>query len=221
MAYYNGKPACECQAEWLAEFEVEAQRRGIVRGSLPLSQIIGGAKTSGGTHSTGGADDSYPLTNVVDINAYVWLSRQMGADATWLRRFNWDGRGGVEHVHRVLTDCPHNGPARYQIDAVRAGYNGLGSGGRGAPDDGPRPLSGRTWREGIAWARQQREDFNMDATEAKNLFREVLREELAADRKKDRERMTRLINMLNKIRGEVKDDATKRDLDAAVRELQG
>jgi hypothetical protein len=79
----------------------------------------------------------------------------MGADATWHRPYNWDGDGGGEHVHRVLTGCPHNTPARYQIDAVRAGYNGLGHLGRGARDDGPRPLSGRTWREGIQWAKEQ------------------------------------------------------------------
>ena len=80
----------------------------------------------------------------------------MGADATWHRPYNWDGRGGMEHVHGALTGCPHNGPAAYQIAAVRAGYNGLGHLGHGAPDTGPRPLSGRTWQQGLAWARSQR-----------------------------------------------------------------
>lgn len=155
---FRGHPACPCQVTWLPAFEHEAQRRGILDGSLPLSQLIGGAVTSGGTHATGGADDTYPLDRIKDVTAYVWLSRQMGADATFERPYNWDSRGGVRHVHRVLRGCPHNGPARYQIDAVDAGYNGLGSGGRGANDDGPRPLSGRTWREGIAWAKQQEED---------------------------------------------------------------
>ena len=155
---FRGHPACPCQAAWLPVFEAEAQRRGILTGPLPLSQIIGGAKASGGTHTDGGADDTYPLTSIADVAGYVWLSRQMGADATWLRPYNWDSKGGVAHVHRVLSGCPHNTPARYQIYAVQAGFNGLGSGGHGAPDDGPRPLSDRTWRQGIAWAHQQQED---------------------------------------------------------------
>lgn len=152
---FRGHPACPCQAKWLPAFEHEAQRRGILTGPLPLSQIIGDAKQSGNTHSGGGADDTCPLTTITDVYAYVWLSRQMGADATWERPYNWDGKGGVAHVHRVLTGCPHNGPARYQIDDVRAGLNGLANHG---PDTGPRPLSGRTWREGIKWAKQQEEN---------------------------------------------------------------
>jgi hypothetical protein len=155
---FRGHPACPCQARWLPVFEAEAQRRGILTGPLPLSQLIGGAPESGGTHSKGGADDTYPLTGI-DVDAYVALSRQMGADAAWYRPPNWDGAGGVPHVHRVLTGCPHNSPARYQLDAVRAGFNGLGYLGHGAPDNGPRPLSGRTWREGIAWVKTQEDNM--------------------------------------------------------------
>jgi len=155
---FRGRPACECQAEWLPVFEQLAQARGILTGPLPLSQLIGGAVQSGGTHATGGADDTFPLTSIHNVAAYVRLSRDMGADATWLRPFNWNGKGGVAHVHRVLRDCPHNGPARYQITAVDANGNGLGDGGMGGRDDGPRPLSGRTWRQGIEWAKQQMED---------------------------------------------------------------
>lgn len=155
---FRGRSACPCQAEWLPVFERLAQARGILAGPLLLSQIIGGAPESGGTHSTGGADDTYPLTGITDVAAYVKLSRDMGADATWLRREGWDGADGVAHVHRVLRGCEHNGPARYQITAVDHGGNGLGRGGMGGTDDGPRPLSGRTWREGIAWANTQLED---------------------------------------------------------------
>lgn len=158
MPEFRGRPCCDCQAEWLPVFEQLAQARGILEGPLPLSQIIGGAVASGGTHATGGADDTFPLTSIRDVGAYVRLSRDMGADGTWLRRAGWDGADGVAHVHRVLRGCPHNGPARYQITAVDNGGNGLGRGGMGGRDDGPRPLSGRTWREGIAWARTQLED---------------------------------------------------------------
>lgn len=150
----RGLWGCPCQAEWLPAFEAEAQRRGILTGPLPLSQLIGGAAASAGTHSTGGAADIYPLGRIrVDGDTgLVWLARQMGADATWHRPHNWDSRGGVEHVHSVLTDCPHNDAARYQIDAVRADMNGLADHFK---DDGPRPLSGRTWEEGLTWAREQ------------------------------------------------------------------
>ena len=158
---FRGFPACPCQATWLPAFEAAAQRRGILSGPLPLSQLIGGAVASGGTHASGGADDTYPLDGI-DVPDYVLLSREMGADATWERPRNWDGKGGVRHVHRVLTGCPHNGPAHYQIDAVRAGFNGLGHLGRGGKDTGPRPLSGRTWRQGITWAQQQEDDMELD-----------------------------------------------------------
>jgi hypothetical protein len=179
--YFRGHPACPCQVEWLPAFEAEAQRRGILDGPLPLSQIIGGAITSGGTHVTGGADDTYPLTTIKDVDGYVWLSRQMGADATWERPYNWDGRGGVRHIHRVLTGCPHNAPAAYQIDAVKAGRNGLVN---NLPDDGPRPLSGRTYKQGIAWAKeQQAKEWDEMATkdEIKAAVREVVRDELAKE----------------------------------------
>lgn len=172
----QGHPGCPCQARWLPAFEHEAQRRGILTGPLPISQIIGGDPRSGGTHVEGGADDTYPLTGV-DVDAYVWLSRQMGADATWERPTNWDGRGGVRHVHRVLTGCPHNTPARYQIDAVRAGLNGLANHG---PDTGPRPLSGRTWRQGIEWAKQQEEDDMALSADDKQWLTQTIRTEARA-----------------------------------------
>jgi hypothetical protein len=192
---YDGHPACPCQIVWLPAFEAEAQRRGVLTGPLPLSQIIGGAAKSGGTHLTGGADDTYPLTGI-DVDAYVWLSRQMGADATWFRPFNWDGRQGVAHVHRVLTGCPHNTAARYQIDKVRAGLNGLASDGR---DDGPA-LSGRTWRQGITWAREQEDDVTPD--DIAKIAAHILDEQTVELRKADgttkpitiRNALTRILN---------------------------
>lgn len=147
MTSYRGLPACTCLAEWLPAYEHELQRRGILSGPLPIFQLIGGYAASAGTHSQGGAFD----TGATSDRA-LWVARQMGADATWRRT---PAQGFALHAHGVLTDCPHNTPARYQIDAVRAGYNGLGRGGFGGKDDGPQPLSGRTWREGIQWAKEQ------------------------------------------------------------------
>jgi hypothetical protein len=188
---FRGHPACPCQVEWLPAFEHEAQRRGILSGPLPISQIIGGAVQSGGTHATGGADDTYPLDGI-NVDGYVWLSRQMGADATWHRWFNWDGKNGVEHVHRVLTGCIHNSAARYQIEKVRAGLNGLANDFK---DDGPRPLSGRTWKQGLAWAKEQEaNDVTPDDIEAiaKRTAELVLASEIGNDGTKFEQVMNKL-----------------------------
>lgn len=126
-------------------YEKELLRRGVIKHSIDIYQLIGGAAASGGTHATGGAFDIVQRSDEA-----IYVARQMGADATWNR-----STMSPPHAHGVLRGCPHNGPARYQIEAVDDGYNGLGTGGRGGRDDGPRPLSKRTWREGIQWARQQ------------------------------------------------------------------
>jgi hypothetical protein len=163
---FRGFPACPCLAKWLPHYEAELQRRGLLTGPLRIYQLIGGAPQSGGTHATGGAFDLLDLPG----NADWALARDMGADASWSRPFDWDHEGGMAHFHGVLTGCPHNGPARYQIDAVRAGFNGLGHLGHGAPDNGP-PLSNRTWREGITWAKEQ--------VVTEDEVRAIVREELA------------------------------------------
>jgi hypothetical protein len=152
--YFRGKRSCPCLIAWLPAYERELRARGVLarkpKAFLSIYQLIGTAAASAGTH-TGGAFDITDLPGDIDL----WVARQMGADATWLRPRNWDGRGGIEHTHGVLRGCPHNTGGRYQIAAVDAGFNGLGAGGRGGPDTGPRPLSGRTWEEGVAWHREQ------------------------------------------------------------------
>lgn len=153
MPTFRGLPACSCLVAWLPVYEAELQRRGALDGPLAIFQLIGGAAASGGTHATGGAFD---ITDLDDDGVDVWVARQMGAPATWARTRT---QGFVPHVHGVLRGCPHNRPAAYQIDAVEAGFNGLGSGGRGARDDGPRPIPTRDWRQGIAWAKEQGDDM--------------------------------------------------------------
>lgn len=152
MPTFRGFPACDCLVAWLPVYEAELQRRGQLAGDLPIFQLIGNAPASGGVHADGGAFDVSDLTGDAD----VWVARQMGADATWART---KAQGFTPHLHGVLRGCPHNWPARYQIDAVDDGFNGLGQNGHGGPDDGPRPLSKRTWREGIAWANEQGDDM--------------------------------------------------------------
>lgn len=150
MSY--GKPACICLAEWLPYYERELKARGILPAgsTLTVYQLIGGAVASGGTHATGGAFDVADLPGDEEL----WVARQMGS-AAWSRRTNWDGNNGIAHIHGVLRGCPHNGPARYQIAALDAGYNGLGAGGRGGPDDGPKPFPTWTWRDGVSWHHEQ------------------------------------------------------------------
>lgn len=146
MPSFRGKPCCDCLAEWLPWYERVLLAKGIIRYSLDIYQLIGGVAASAGTHRTGGAFDVAQRST-----AALRVARDMGADADWWRRISQGF--DIEHAHGVLRGCPHNSPARYQISAVDAGYNGLGSGGRGGRDDGPRPLSGRTWQQGIVWAK--------------------------------------------------------------------
>lgn len=145
MPTLRGKPCCDCLAVWLPAYESELLARGVIKVSLDIFQLIGNAPASAGVHSTGGAFDIGQTSETA-----VWVARQMGADATWARM--WTDN---IHTHGVLRGCPHNGPARYQIAAVDAGFDGTGTGGRGAPDDGPRPLSKRTWQQGLEWQRGQ------------------------------------------------------------------
>lgn len=155
---FRGFWACPCQAEWIPVYEAELQRRGLLTGPIHIYQLIGGNPSSGGTHLGGGESDFLDIPG--DHDVAVWVARQMGADATWHRLVNWDGAGGIEHDHCGLTGCPHGAPyAGYQLTAVRAGFNGLGHLGEGGPDTGPRPLSGRTWQEGITWALAQGDDM--------------------------------------------------------------
>lgn len=225
--WFRGKPACPCLAEWLPEYEIELQRRGLLVGSLTIYQLIGGAAASGGTHTKGGAADLLDLAGDTE----VWVARQMGADAGWTRPYNWDGNGGMAHDHLVLRGCPHNGPAAYQIDAVDAGFNGLGTGGRGGPDTGPRPLSGRTWREGIKWAKaQQREAWDEMASkdEIRDLLREEVKAPLIAAMKRiaanQRDRVERFHNeqeaALDQLEQTVSDDASRAQV-RALRERLG
>lgn len=206
---FRGRPACPCLAEWLPVFEAELIRRGVIKDHIDIAQLIGGAAASAGVHATGGAFDIWQTDDTT-----VWVARQMGADATWARVTGSFATN--RHTHGVLTGCPHNGPARYQIDEVIAGGDGLiGS----APDPGPRPLSGRTWREGIAWAQALQEDEvkteDIEAIAAKVVA--ALAPTFKADRERDQLRMKRLVTLLARIRADRKADAALlKEIDAAL-----
>ena len=139
-AKYGPDVGCYCQIQWWSAFRRLLLAKGM---SVPtIWQAVGGNESSAGTHSNGGATDWSGISK-----AHALLAREMGAAATWPR--NWDGN---RHTHSVLTGCAHNAPARYQIDAVKARRDGLGSDGMAGPDPLPLPKVWRTWREGVAWA---------------------------------------------------------------------
>lgn len=159
--WFRGKPTCPCVKEWLPWLERLYRLRGVIKKSIDIAQLTGAASASGGTHRGGGAFDLWQSSDLA-----VEIARQMGADASWRRTRD---QGFPLHLHGVLRGCPHNLPARYQINAVDNWGNGLGKNGMGGRDDGPRPLSKRTWEQGILWAkiqiRQARIDVLMERIE--------------------------------------------------------
>ena len=153
---FRGFVSCTCLAQWLPVYERLLLAHGLIKSSIDIWQLTGGAPASGGTHTQGGAWDLLYETGP----AYVALAREMGAPATWSRVI---AQGfAKDHTHGVLLGCPHNSPAAYQLTAQRRGYNGLGQGapgtqyagmwGYGHPDEYPPPTTYRTWQQGIAWA---------------------------------------------------------------------
>lgn len=148
---FRGFTCCTCLAQWLPVYERLLLQRGLIKMNIDVWQLTGNATASAGTHSKGGVFDLLYQT----LEAHAMVAREMGARATWVRPYPQFSR---KHLHGVLTGCPHNSPAAYQISAVRAGYNGLGSDGRAGPDPHPDPSADRTWVQGIEWALAQLED---------------------------------------------------------------
>jgi hypothetical protein len=160
VSSYRGFDTCSCLAAWLPLFDQVATAKEFIDGpNAKILQLTGSNPASAGTHAEGGAFDLGYYSGTQARNL-VWLARQMGADATWYRA--WDNN---HHVHGVLRGCAHNDPAQYQIDAVDDGYNGLGYMGQDGPDDGPKPLTYRTYTQGMDWAEGQLGDDDMPLTD--------------------------------------------------------
>lgn len=116
-----------------------------------IIQARGGAAASAGTHTDGAAIDVrvWSLTKA-QRRRIVLLARECGFPASWDRPW-----AGNEHLH-LGADIPGVWTrVSYQVTAVKAGFNGLGSGGRGGGDDGPKPSAWRNTDTGAAWARQK------------------------------------------------------------------
>lgn len=139
---------CTHMAVWWSLFRRLAAARGYAPG---IEQAYGDAANSAGTHLSGTALD---LTTA-DAGLAL-LAREAGAPAAWPRGAAWGQPYWGDHLHLVI-DCPDNttAAARYQIDAVKAGYDGLGAGGHGGADYIAAPTVWRTVDEGIAWMQGQ------------------------------------------------------------------
>ncbi len=150
----HGRPAlvrAEVRPAWDALVELVRQELDGIDLDTRVLQAKGGAKASAGTHSDGAAID----VRVWNLNSFerreiVRLARECGFPASWDRP--WEGN---EHLH-LGADIPGVWTrVSYQVDAVRAGFNGLGAGGRKGADDGPRPTAWRNTSTGAQWARNQ------------------------------------------------------------------
>lgn len=134
--------ACDCLRSWLPVLTKYLNWMGYTKHNpLWIEQLTGGEPDSAGTHTQGGVFDlGYSNYDI------AMTCREMGAPATWIRyRPTFD----IDHTHGVLSNCPHNTPARYQITEQWNGGDGL-IGTR--PDPLPDPKIYRTWSEGRTWA---------------------------------------------------------------------
>lgn len=157
----RGLPACPCQIAWIPMFE---KHLNLViptfRGTLGFAQLIGTFSGSGSTHGDpngevgkkgGGLSDFWVTGNMARL--VVAEARKAGADPTWHRGPGWDGPGSDEHIHSGLRGCPHRTESALAQEWA-VDHNGDGLVGN-SPDPGPRPLSGRTWQQGIEWMEDQ------------------------------------------------------------------
>lgn len=149
---------CRHMAVWLPLFSELCRLEGLVRSHLDVTQVAGDYEKSGGTHREGTAADV-----AQDAERVSELAREAGAPASWPRGESYGQPSMRRHSHLAL-DCPCPSGADYQITAVKAGYNGLGTGGRGGKDYIRRPSVWRNYETGVAWMRariaqlQQEED---------------------------------------------------------------
>ena len=105
-----------------------------------------------------------------EINALVLLGRECGWAATFYRP--WLDN---EHIH-AATDIGIDTPALYQVKAVKAGYDGLGKGGKAGKDPHEKPSKWRTAQEGTQWAREQLGGWlDMDEKQLRKIIQDELK----------------------------------------------
>ena len=135
---------------WFAAVDLIKLRTGYDL-SKRILQALGDAKASAGVHRLPGVCVDIRVWGMsdADIEEVVALLRECGFAGTWYR--DWEGN---QHIH-AATDIGVWTPALYQITAVKLGYDGTDTGGRGGPDYHPKPSAWRTAQTGAIWARAQ------------------------------------------------------------------
>ena len=142
---------------WLPAVQLIKARTGIDLAARIL-QALGDADASAGVHRLPGVCVDIRVWGLTadEIAEVVALLRECGFAATWYR--NWEGN---QHIHAAC-DIGVWTPALYQITAVKAGYDGLGAGGKAGKDTHPKPSAWRTAQTGAAWALAQIESEEDD-----------------------------------------------------------
>lgn len=145
---YAGRQCCPCDAEWLPAVNEELIEQGIITKPLTIAQLIGMASASALVHSTGGAGDCWETDERI-----AFVMRQMGAVAHPRVTGSFANN---RHTHWVLIGCPHlHQQGLDQIEETYAGGDGLLG---DVPDHSALHAAlwpKRTWRQGIAWHREQ------------------------------------------------------------------
>lgn len=116
-----------------------------------MIQAKGTSPLSANTHFDGAGID-YRVWGMNKAARWVVVAifRECGFSASWAR--DWAGN---YHLH-VGADLGTTWTyLAYQVAAVRAGFDGLGKGGRGGRDTHPDPTAWRTVWQGAAWAQTQ------------------------------------------------------------------
>lgn len=123
---------------------------------IVLIQAAGSAAASAGTHADGWAIDlqTWHLTRE-QRERLVAHMRRYGASGTWYRY----PPAFEPHIHAALDPGGRETSSSYQVAAVRAGYDGLGSSGRRGRDIHPAPAEWITAEEGI---RQMKARLSVD-----------------------------------------------------------
>lgn len=143
---------CECMEVFLPLMEKLLVHRGLLHKNIDITQGCynhGEVPASANTHDGGGVWDD------INTSGPITLTMREHGVARFVRPLNWNGIGGMAHNHNILIGCPHNTPARYQVGALEAGYNGLGYGGRKGADRSARPTSWVTWDQGVAMMKME------------------------------------------------------------------
>lgn len=211
-------------ALWAVTVPLVKQRLGIdLTGRI--IQAYGSAAASAGTHGAPACAIDIRIWSLTttQIRALVALLRDCGWEGAWWR--DWDGN---EHIH-ACTDIGIWTPALYQIKAARAGYDGLGAGGRKGKDPHPAPKVRRTAKQGTVWAAAQliiptpasttvpEEDIMASLAELRSELRKTLTDDKLVAVGKSKWSITHVLDWLRRKAGD--DGAKIAGLQASVKAL--